>query len=83
MKTIQCTVEVFPDGCMILPEDIVRKMNIKMKSRLRILILNEEKPENNLNRFCGKWQDDKDAEDIISDIYKNRKNNFRSDRIEL
>ena len=76
MKTIQCTVEVLPDGSMILPEDIVRKMNIKTKSRLQILILNEERTENNLKRFCGKWQDDRGAEDIISVSCKNQENEF-------
>jgi len=76
MKTIQCTVEVLPDGSMILPEDIVRKMNIKTKSRLQILILNEERTENNLNRFSGKWQDDRGAEDIISVSCKNQENKF-------
>jgi len=37
------------------------------------LIIEEEKPEDKLSRFCEKWNDEQDTEDIVSEIYESRK----------
>ena len=40
----------------------------------------EKKDQNDdMSQFCGKWQDDRGAEEIVSQIYKDRAKNVRSD----
>lgn len=36
-----------------------------------------------LSQFCGKWLDDRDAEEIVSQIYTDRVKNVRSERVVL
>ncbi len=44
----------------------------------------EKKEQNDeLSQFCGKWQDDRDAEEIVSQIYADRAKNVRSEKIVL
>ncbi len=43
----------------------------------------EEEQENDLSRFCGKWQDDRDAEEIVSQVYAERAKNIRSEKAVL
>ncbi len=82
MKTISCIAELLPDGKMILPPDAFRKMNMKPYSKVRIIIMGETR-KGDLNQFCGKWQDDRDADEIIAEIYSDRLKNIRSERIKL
>ncbi len=44
-----------------------------------------EKEDRNdeLSQFCGKWQDDRDAEEIVSQIYADRAKNVRSEKAAL
>ena len=40
----------------------------------------EKKDQNDdICQFCGKWQDDRGAEEIVSQIYTDRTKNVRSD----
>lgn len=82
MKTIKCLAEVLPNGQMVLPPDAVRQMNIKPHSKVRIVIFGETRKDD-LNRFCGKWQDERDADEIIAEIYADRLANIRYESIEL
>jgi len=50
---------------------------------LRIFLLPIESPQKGLTRFSGKWQDDREATQIVEDIYNSRGKNSRSERIEL
>lgn len=85
MKAIQCEVKVLPDGHLLLPAEIAEQIKPKTdtKTTRRIIILNEKTQSHRLSRFCGKWQDDRDADDIIAEIMVSRSNNVRSDKIDL
>ena len=83
METIEYIAEVLPDGNLSVPDAIIKKLNLKSHSKLRISILPLETSKKGMSRFCGKWQDDREAEKIIEDIYKSRNQNTRSERIKL
>jgi hypothetical protein len=85
MKAIQCEAKVLPDGHLILPGEIAEQIKPKRdtKTTRRIIILNEKTQPHNLSRFCGKWQDDRDADEIIAEIMVDRNSNVRSDKINL
>ncbi len=40
----------------------------------------EENQEDDLAQFCGKWQDNRSADEIVSEIYAERERNIRSDK---
>jgi hypothetical protein len=82
MKTINCVAEFLPDGQMALPPDAVRQMTVKPHSKVRIIIFGETR-KGDLNRFCGKWQNKRDADEIIAEIYADRLANIRSESVEL
>jgi predicted aspartyl protease len=83
VKTISCTAELTPDGQLILPPEVVKELNVKSKATRRIIIFNEKKSKKSLSEFCGKWQDQRDADEIIAEIYAHREKNYRSDRFNL
>lgn len=83
MKTINCTAELTPEGRLILPPEVVKQLKIKSKTARRIIIFDEKKSRKKLTDFCGKWQDQRDATEIISEIYADREKNYRSDRFSL
>jgi hypothetical protein len=78
MSSISCTAELLPGGQLILPPDIIKRLHVTAKTTRRIIIL-----DGNLSQFRGMWKDDRDADEIISEIYENREQNYRSDRISL
>ena len=55
-----------------------RKMLNSRKSGLL-----QEESGDDLSRFCGKWQDDREAEEIVAQIYADRAKNMRSEKIGL
>jgi bifunctional DNA-binding transcriptional regulator/antitoxin component of YhaV-PrlF toxin-antitoxin module len=83
MKTISCNAELTPDGQLILPPEVVKRLNVKRKATRRIIILNDKESKKNLGEFCGKWQDQRDADEIIAEIYSDREKNCRSDKFNL
>jgi hypothetical protein len=83
MKTINCTAKLLPDGYLLLPPDVLKKIKKKKNAAHRIIILNTDTPKKGLSRFCGRWKDDRDADEIVSEIFKDRIDNNRSDRINL
>ena len=83
MKAITCNAELTPDGQLILPPEVVKQLNVKRKAKRRIIIFNEKESKKSLSEFCGKWQDQRDADEIISEIYADREKNCRSDRFSL
>ena len=83
METVEYIAEVLPDGHLSVPEEIIKKLNLKSHSKIRISILPIQTKKKGLTRFCGKWQDERKAKKIVEDIYKSRIKNTRSERIEL
>ncbi len=57
---------------------------ILIKRRLSIFTISIQKENaagKNLKRFCGKWQDGRDAEEIVGDILHNREKSQRSENV--
>jgi len=80
MQAIEYTTNVSPTGHFLLPPEILEKLHLKQKSKIKFLLLYEEETEKKgLNRFCGKWQDDKNPDEIINEIYESRSKNYRSE----
>ena len=75
METYEYIAEMLPDGHLSVPEEIIKKFNLKSHSKVRISILPIRTKKKGLTRFCGKWQDDRKINDIVDDIYKSRINN--------
>ena len=83
METFEYIAEILPDGHLSVPEAIIKKLNLKSHSKLLISILPIETKKKGLTRFSGKWQDDRESNKIVEDIYKSRSKNTRSERIKL
>lgn len=73
MKIFEYTTENLPDGHIPIPEGILKKLNLKTHSKIRISISRIENQKKGLAYFGGKWQDDRDADEIAEDIYESRK----------
>ncbi|MBU1487299.1 hypothetical protein KKH56_04520 [bacterium] len=71
------------DGERIIPKDPIPLKKGK-SSRVIITFLEsiEERRERDLSDFCGIWEDDRDAKEIVEDIYDQRKN-FKLREVEL
>ncbi len=85
MKTINCEAELLPDGHLVLPPDVAKQIKVRSNksTKRRIIIFADEPRPHSLSRFCGKWQDDRDADEIIAEIRSDREKNIRSDEIYL
>jgi hypothetical protein len=83
LKTFEYITQILPDGHIPIPEAILKKLNLKTQSKIRISISRIENQKKGLAYFDGKWQDDRDADEIVEDIYESRKRNIRSERSEL
>ncbi len=40
----------------------------------------EEDQDDDQTQFCGKWQDNRSADEIVSEIYAERERNIRSEK---
>lgn len=83
MEIYEYIAEILPDGHLSIPEAILKQLNLKSHSKLRISILPIEAKKPDLSRFAGKWQDEREASEIVEEIYESRKMNTRSERIKL
>ena len=72
MKTIRCNAELTPEGQLILLPEVIKQLDVKRKAKRRIIIFDEKESHKCLSEFCGKWQDQRDADEIISEIYADR-----------
>ena len=89
MKTITCEASVLPNGQLLLllpPETAAQlkpKPNTSNKRRIIILNTDEKTTPNRLSQFCGKWRDERDADEIIADIMADRNTNNRSNNMSV
>ncbi|MCK4765311.1 MAG: hypothetical protein KAW12_24130 [Candidatus Aminicenantes bacterium] len=84
MKTITCEAELLPDGHLVLPPEVIKQIKTRSKkkpTKRRIIILTDEPRLHHLSRFCGKWQDERDADEIIAEIRADREKNVRSEKV--
>ena len=84
MKAIEYVTEISPDGHFSLPPEMLQTLNLKANSTVRVLIFHKEEAEKKgLARFCGKWQDERSADEIVAEIYASRRKNNRTDGVTL
>lgn len=65
-----------------MPGDEREKLFIFI-ARWGIVKENSGKPKKGLARFCGRWKDEREADEIVTEIYKDRQRNTRSERVIL
>ena len=71
------------DGKSIIPtEPIPLEEGARFKVIISFLEPIEAKEKDSLNQFCGIWEDDRDAQEIVAEIYKEREN-FKFREVEL
>lgn len=82
MLNVEYEAKVLPDGHLSCPESIKEKLRLSNGTEVKVIIMIEEIPPafyKSLARtekktgFCGVWQDDREAEEIVQDIYSNRR----------
>jgi len=87
VNTIDCEAKVLPDGHLMLPPEVAQRIKFTAGTWTirRVIIFEEETkaPTNRLSRFCGKWKDDRDADDIIAEVMEGRQQNSRSESMDL
>lgn len=77
MKTIEYKANVLPDGHLSLPKSVKKRLRLETNSIVKVKILKDDK-ENRKKRlekrtgFCGSWEDERTADEIIYDIYSHR-----------
>jgi len=82
MKAVEYTTNISENGILPLPKEILKKLNIMKNSKVKVVLLYEdESGKKDLLRFCGKWQDERDAHEIIKELYADRDKNIRSEVI--
>jgi hypothetical protein len=67
------------DGHMVLPSKVIKQLKANRETKWRVIIFNEKVPRKDLNQFCGRWKDDRDADEILKEIYAGRDKNCRSE----
>lgn len=77
MINVEYKAKVLPDGHLSCPEDIKKRLRLSNGTEVKVIISVERKiSESETEKktgFCGIWQDDRDAQEIIRDIYSNRR----------
>ncbi len=77
MKAIEYKANVLPDGHLSLPKSVKKKLRLETNSMVKVKILKDEKEIRIKGRvkktgFCGSWEDERTADEIITDIYSHR-----------
>jgi len=57
--------------------------SLRKRLNQKTVSISEDSLNDELNGFCGKWQDNRDADEIISQIYSDRAKNIRSEKAVL
>jgi hypothetical protein len=79
-KAITFEGKLLNDGHLLIPEEIKRKLKLKNGSIVNGIIKSVFKEENHIEkllRLSGSWKDSRSANEIIADIYSNRKSSGR------
>lgn len=82
MINIEYPARILPDGHISCPENIKNKLKMLNGTEFKVIINVEEESftpfillekSEEKTGLCGIWQDDRDAEEIIKDIYSHRR----------
>ncbi len=83
MRSFEFIAEVCSTGEITLPRAVAQSLPPSTPVEVRLQSLVEETPRPGLQEFRGHWQDDRDAEQIVAEIYADRLANRRSERAVL
>ena len=82
MPSVEYKAKVLPDGHLSCPESVKKKLHLKEGFEVKIVMEIERMKEpleagaasisKKSTGLCGIWQDSRNAEEIIRDIYSNR-----------
>jgi hypothetical protein len=82
MKAVEYITNISENGVLLLPKEILQELNVMKNSKIKVVLLYEDEPgKKDLTRFCGMWQDKRDANAIIKGIYADRDKNIRSETV--
>jgi len=70
------------DGKRIIPQEPIPVEKGKNFKVIITFIESIEEKEIDLGKFCGIWADDRDAKEIVEEIYKQREN-FKLEEVNL
>lgn len=83
MINVEYKAKVLPDGHLSCPEDIKKKLSLSNGAEVKVIIsvggrtsvphYKSPSETEEVTGLCGAWQDDRDAEEIIQEIYSSRK----------
>lgn len=83
MVNVEYKAKVLPDGHLSCPEDVKKKLCLLNGAEVKVIISVGERTSvphykspsetEEGTGLCGAWQDDRDAEEIIQDIYLSRR----------
>ncbi len=81
MKTVEYTTTILPDGHLAIPKEVKKKLDLTETSKVKVIIAKEEKEKirstQEFLKLFGTWEDDRDANEIINDIYETRQSSKR------
>ena len=76
MKTVKYTTTILSDGHLFIPEDVKKELELDNNSIVKVVIAKEEgikaKSTEEFLKLFGTWEDERDADEIIKEIYETR-----------
>lgn len=85
MQRVEYKASVLPDGHLSCPENVKQRLGLVNGTEVKVIIISSDAPGEKTEKMvkrsvsqkgtgiCGIWQDERDAEEIIRDIYSNRR----------
>ncbi len=84
MQAIEYTTEVSALGQFTVPPELLKSIDLKRHQKIRVVLLFEDpKKTHGLSHFCGQWQDERETDEIVKEIYNERNRNYRSETVVL
>ncbi len=72
MKSAKYSTRFLPDGHLLVPKSVRKKLDLTPNSKVEVLLVKEDESINKSKEFFdlwGTWKDNKSPEKIIEDIY--------------
>ena len=81
MKTAEYTTSILPDGHLAIPKEVKKKLDLTGTSKVKVIIAKEEEEKTGSTqgflKLFGTWEDNRNANEIIDDIYETRQSSKR------
>ena len=83
MKSIEYITEILPDGHLPIPDSVIKKLNLRLNSKICVSLHPVDTTRKGLAGFAGAWQDERDADEIVEQVLNSRRDNTRSESFEI